>query len=114
MKTMCEEMDAWVLAHDKPAIKTASRLAPSEIPIPPCPLTDKEIDWLWPRYQKCSFPPATFAKRFAGTPRDKLTPRGKNAAVRLAFRYRRQILGRVAVKMAENEFLSAVRNLANK
>jgi hypothetical protein len=80
--------------------------------VPPCALNDDEIDWLWPRYQRCNFPPATFAKRFACTARDKLTPRGKNAAVSLSYRYRRQIFGKVAVKWSDHDFLHAVRAAA--
>lgn len=77
--------------------------------IPPCPLTEAEIDWLWPRFQRCSFPCASFPKSFAKTPREKLTPRGKNAAVRCAYKYRRQIFGKVSVKWSDQIFLSAVR-----
>lgn len=80
--------------------------------VPPCPLSDSEIDWLWPRYARCRFPPATFAKRFARTPREHLTPRGKNAAVRCAYTYRRQIFGESAKKWSEADFLAAVRQAA--
>lgn len=81
-------------------------------PVPPCELTDAEVDWLWPRYQACSFPPATFAKRFARNDRASLTPKGKNAAVKLAYTYRRQIFGKVAVKWDHARFLEAVRAMA--
>lgn len=81
--------------------------------VPACELTDAELDWLWPRYQRCNFPPACFAKRFATTPRDRLTERGKNAAVKLAFKYRRQICGAVAAKWDLARFLETVRCAAS-
>lgn len=86
----------------------------SSLEVPACVLTEAELDWLWPRFQRCSFPPASFPKSFAKTPREKLTPRGKNAAVRCAYKFRRQILGKEAGKWGEELFLSAVRSAAQK
>lgn len=118
-RTMSDELDLWLEVQKAKYVTGRSMPmgdlpdpVPKGEPVPPCPLTDAEIDWLWPLYQCCSFPPATFAKRFAGTARDKLTPRGKNAAVTLAYRYRRQIFGAVAVKWDPARFLDAVRRAA--
>jgi hypothetical protein len=120
--TLCAEMDQWL--EDSHMLATAPRgrrmpgaavLKSRDLnTVPPCPLTEAEIDWLWPRYQRCNFPPATFAKRFAGTARDKLTPRGKNAAASLSYRYRRQIFGKAAVKWGQQDFLAAVREAARR
>ncbi len=120
--TLSPEMDTWLAEQTMLADATQGRRMPGAAVVtdrdvdivPPCPLADAEIDWLWPRYQQCSFPPATFAKRFARTDRARLTARGKNAAVSLSYRYRRQIFGKVAVKWAHDEFLSAVRVAAER
>jgi hypothetical protein len=121
MRTLSEDMDDWLELHEWPFFPLC-RLAPPApvmqlrsadcVMVPPCPLSDQEIDWLWPRYAACSFPPATFAKRFAGCAREKLTPRGKNAAVSLGYRYRRQIFGKRAVLWSDGDFLLAVRKAA--
>jgi len=120
--TMSVEMDRWLAdARDDQAIpRVPHRGAPQLVgvterdldQVAACPLTDAEIDWLWAKYQGLSFPPATFAKRFARTERSRLTPRGKNACVKLSYRYRRQIFGKAGTKMAEDEFLSMVRYAA--
>lgn len=117
--TMSVEMDRWLAdARDDQSVpRVPRRGAPVLVgvtdrdldQVAACPLTESEIDWLWAKFQRLSFPPATFAKRFARTERASLTARGKNAAVKLSYRYRRQIFGKAGVKMAENEFLSAVR-----
>ncbi len=121
-QTLSQEMDAW-LAMQQSRAMPPGRFIPSPVlglddgdcvTVPPCLLTDAEIDWLWPKYQACSFPPATFAKRFARTPRASLTARGKNAAVRLSYRFRRQIFGKRAVKWSDADFLAAVREKALK
>lgn len=122
MRTMLPEMDAWVAEQECLSQAKVGRgvpigpvLSDRDLDVtPPCPLTDDEIDWLWPRYQKCSFPPATFAKRFAGTARERLTAKGKNAAVSLSFRYRRQIFGLRAVKWTDSEFIAAIKRAASK
>ncbi|HLP02122.1 MAG TPA: hypothetical protein VK163_08855 [Opitutaceae bacterium] len=119
--SLSAEMDLWLeeqqaLANPRPGRHSPQLVGVTERDtetVPPCPLTDAEIDWLWQHYQRCSFPPATFAKRFARTPRSSLTPRGKNACVRLAFHYRRQIFWKAASKWTEAEFLDAVRNAAS-
>ncbi|HRI81628.1 MAG TPA: hypothetical protein PLF88_04270 [Opitutaceae bacterium] len=118
--TLCAEMDQWLAERQMLNSATVGRRMPGAAVItdydldvvPPCPLTAAEIDWLWPRYQRCNFPPATFAKRFAQTDRSKLTPRGMNAAASLAYRYRRQIFGKAAVKWSLSDFLAAVRTAA--
>lgn len=120
--TLCPEMDAWLLERTMLAEAVRGRRMPGAAVItdrdleyvPPCPLSEAELDWLWPHFQACSFPPATFAKRFARTPRAHLTLRGKNAAVRLAYRFRRQIFGKAAVKWGDELFLSAVRYAASR
>lgn len=119
-ETLSVEMDQWL--DERRMLSEATRgrrmpgaavLAASDTEIaPPCPLTDAEIDWLWRKYQACSFPPATFAKCFARTPRENLTSRGKNACVKLAYKYRRQIFGKVAKKWGEVVFLREVRSAA--
>lgn len=120
---MSAEMDIWLEDQRMLAAVRVPRRGPPQLVgvtdrelahVPPCPLTDPEIDWLWPRYQRCNFPPATFAKRFARTERSKLSLRGKNACVRLSYRYRRQIFGKAATKWTEDAFLSAVRTAAAK
>ncbi|MBM3853178.1 MAG: hypothetical protein FJ399_08470, partial [Verrucomicrobia bacterium] len=120
--TLSPEMDAWLAEQRLLEESVIGRRMPGAAVlqdrdldvVPPCPLIEAEIDWLWPRYQRCSFPPATFAKRFACTPRERLTPRGKNAAVKLAYRFRRQIFGKQAVKWGDELFLSAVRYAASR
>lgn len=119
--SLSAEMDLWLEEQQTLAVPRPGRRSPQLVGVtdrdtdfvPPCPLTDAEIDWLWPRYQRCSFPPATFAKRFARTPRASLTPRGKNACVRLAYQYRRQIFWKSASQWSEAEFLNVVRSVAN-
>lgn len=121
---MSVEMDRWLddARSDQAIPRVPRRGAPLLVGVtdrdsehvPPCPLTDAEIDWLWAKYQGLSFPPATFAKRFARNARASLTARGKNACVKLAYRYRRQIFGKAGVRMAEDEFLSACRMAAKR
>lgn len=115
-REMSEDIEDWIdwqrcrFQGRQPApVLTVNVTSPEVKQVPPCPLTDAELDWLWPRYQRCSFPPASFPKSFAKTPREKLTPRGKNAAVRCAYKYRRQIFGKAASKWGEALFLGAVR-----
>ena len=121
MKTLSEEMDDWLELMEwrfvppyrfAPPSPVMSLRSSDCVTFPPCPLSAREIDWLWPRYSACSFPPATFAKRFARTEREKLTPRGKNAAVSLGYHYRLQIFGKRAVLWSEADFLHAVREAA--
>lgn len=118
-RTLSPEMDAW-LEHQhvrqarERVVSTARPGTVIQVTVPPCPLTDREIDWLWPRYQACSFPPATFAKRFARTPRENLTARGKNACASIAYRFRRQIFGNGAAKWSREDFLSAVREASKQ
>lgn len=121
INTLSEEMDDWLRLQELRSIPPARMIPPAAVlderdctVIPPCPFSDREIDWIWPKYQACSFPPATFAKRFARTPRERLTLRGKNAAASLGYRYRRQIFGKRAVKWSEADFLTAVREAAAK
>lgn len=114
IRTLSPEMDEWVerAAQKQREAQVALRLKDPEEPIPavpPCPLDDVAFAWMWERYQQCSFPPASAYKRLARTPLGNLTLRGRNFACRAAFRFRKQILGKSAVKMNETEFLSAVR-----
>jgi hypothetical protein len=76
---------------------------------PPCELTDAELAWLWPRFQRCTFPVASFPKRFARNDVAKLREKGRAMAVALAFQYRRQIFGQKAAKWDRGHFISAVR-----
>ena len=55
------------------------------------PFTEVELRWLWGRYQCCTFPVASFPKRFARNAFEQLTDNGKVMAASLAFQYRRQI-----------------------
>lgn len=114
IRTLSPEMDEWVerMAARQHEAKVALRLKAPEEPIPavpPCPLDDVAFAWMWAKYQQASFPPASAAKRLARTPLGNLTLRGRNFAVRMAFKFRRQILGLSAAKMTEAEFLDAVR-----
>lgn len=77
-------------------------------------MPDAEFAWLWPRFQKCRFGGIRAAKSFARTSLERVTPRGKNFAVRMAYRHRTQILGSAARKMTQDEFLGAVRTAAAK
>jgi hypothetical protein len=123
-RTLSPEMDAWLAeAREEQAIPRFPRRSPAPVAFvqdrdvlaePFCPLSDAEIDWLWPRFQRCSFPPATFAKRFAKTSRDRLTARGKNAAVSLSYRYRRQIFGKQAVRWSHTDFVGWVKDAASR
>lgn len=119
MRTLSPEMDRWLeqrmtRVDVAPAPSTATIPEPPKKgqPVPPCPLNELELRWLWPRYQACSFPPATAAKRLARTPFEHLTPRGRNFGVRMAYRFRRQVFGKRAAKWAQDEFLSEVRKAA--
>jgi hypothetical protein len=114
MKTLCPEMDRWLEQR-----MTRVDVAPAPLkarknaePVPACPLDDKEFAWLWPHYQACSFPPASAAKRLAKTPLPNLTLRGRNFGVLMAFKFRRQILGKWAAKLGREEFLAEVRKAA--
>lgn len=111
-RTLSPEMDAWLARQPVAVPPAAAKKGDVFNPVPPCPLDDAAFAWLWERYQQCSFPPATAYKRLARTPLANLSLRGRNFACRAAFRFRRQILGKSAVKMTELEFLSAVRSAA--
>lgn len=119
MKTLSPEMDAWL---ERQRAKQPPPTAPDTIPLsvpknkpaPECPLTDAQFAWLWPRYQKCRFGMISAASRLAKTPLQNLTVRGKNFAIRMAFKHRTQIFGRPARKFAQDEFLSAIRTAAAK
>jgi hypothetical protein len=86
--------------------------------IPPslqtCPFTDEEMAWLWPRYQRCTFPPASFPKRFARHDLTRLTAKGRTAAAQLAYQYRRQIFSKKAAKWDPAHFINAVKTAAAK
>jgi hypothetical protein len=115
--TMTPEMDAWLerqqakqaqaRALTSEGAKPATVLPVAEVP--PCPLNDREFAWLWGKYQTLSFPPASAPKRLARCALERLTLRGRNFAVRMAFKFRRQIFGKAAAKWAQDGFLSAVR-----
>lgn len=78
-------------------------------PPPPAELTDAEFAWLWPRFQRCTFPPASFVKRFARNEVSNLKDKGRNMGESLAYQYRRQIFGKRAAKWDRVKFLHAVR-----
>lgn len=115
--TLSPEMDRWLADQEarqpKPAAATSTETLPGPVanglPVPPCPLNEAQFAWLWPKYKACSFPPASAPKRLAGCALERLTPRGRNFAVRMAFKFRRQIFGKAAGKWAQDEFLSEVR-----
>lgn len=71
-------------------------------------LSDAELAWLWPRYQRCSFPIWGLPKQFAKNDISQLTEAGRLTACDLAFQYRRQIFGQRAVKWTFWRFLSEV------
>lgn len=109
MKTLSPEMDAWLeRQHAKQPEPAPTKAAPQ------VPITDDEFAWLWPRFQKCRFGTISAATKFARTPLDRVTPRGKVFALRMAFRHRTQIFGRSARKLAHDEFLSEIRTAAAK
>lgn len=115
--TYSKECDEWMarqLARNPPAPITGTLQPVAKgKPVPACPLTDAEFAWLWPRFQKCRFGGIRAAKSFARTSLECVTPRGKNFAVRMAYRHRTQILAS-ARKMTQDEFLGAVRTAAAK
>lgn len=71
-------------------------------------LTDAELQWLWPRYQRCTFPVGSFPKRFARNDISRLTEAGRLTACDLAFQYRRQIFGKGAAKWTFGQFIEEV------
>lgn len=75
-------------------------------------LTESQIKWLWPRYQRCTFPVASFPKRFARNDIDRLTEDGRRMACDLAYQYRRQIFGQRAAKWSFEEFVCRVESAA--
>ena len=77
------------------------------------PFTTKEFAWLWPRFQRCGFSPASFPKRFAKNELDRLTDKGRNTGVGLAYQYRRQIFANSA-KWTWEQFVENVRIAAAK
>jgi hypothetical protein len=80
-----------------------------------CPFTAAELDWLWPKYQACSFPPGSFQKRFARNPLSQLTPdKGWRMAALLAFQYRRQIFGKKAGNWDAPQFIRTVKAKAQE
>jgi hypothetical protein len=126
-RTMSPEMDAWLASYcarhpvavesggicDSPGPAPAiPRPVPKSEPVPPCPLNEIEFAWLWDRYVRCSFPPASAPKRLAKTPLANLSTRGRNFAVRMAYKFRRQIFGKAAAKLGEAEFLAECRRAA--
>lgn len=116
--TLSPEMDAWLerqqianaQAHALTRSKPATVVTPADVP--PCPLDELAFAWLWSKYQTLSFPPASAPKRLARTALDRLTPRGRNFGVRMAFKFRRQVFGKPAAKWGMDEFLDAVRAAA--
>lgn len=112
---MSAEMDAWLARQQTaPVCVVFPTPKPKNLPVPPCPLNLDELRWLYGRYERCSFPPASAFKRFAKHEFDRLTPRGHNLLCRFAYRFRRQVFqgDKRAVKWTESEFLAAVRKAA--
>jgi len=74
-------------------------------------LTPDEFAWMWRRYKQCTFPYASFPKRFAQYPIEKLTEdKGKPMAIKLAYQYRRQIFaGKTVAKITVTDFIKQVR-----
>lgn len=64
---------AW-LARVTPVVEVPKR-KPAADPVPV--LSDAEVAWLWPKFQRCRHRLGSFAKSFAKTPLEKLTVRGK-------------------------------------
>jgi hypothetical protein len=78
-------------------------------------LTDAELAWVWKRYRCCTFPVASFPKRFARNALESLTPdKGHPMAIRLSYQYRRQIFNPKAAKWTLPQFLDAVRQTVAK
>lgn len=84
------------------------KAAKAERPVPEPVLSDAEIAWLWPFFQKCSVQSYSFARSFQKTALEKLTPRGKAVVHSVAYKYRRQIF-KDSAKWTESEFVGAVR-----
>ncbi len=57
------------------------------------PFTPEELAWVWARYRRCTFPSASFPKRFARNDVGRLSSKGRNMAASLAYQFRRQIFG---------------------
>lgn len=109
---MSPEMDAW-LARRASDGKPAAMGGPiATLPAPAFPLTEAEFAWLWPHFQKCRFGGIRAARSFARTSLEKVTPRGKEFALRMAFRHRTQIFGKGARKFTQDEFLGRIREAA--
>lgn len=78
------------------------------------PFTEAEFAWIWPKYRVCSFPVASFPKRFARNELSQLSEKGRKMGVSLAFQYRRQIFGKQAAKWTFEEFTKAVQVASTK
>lgn len=105
------EQSAWMDRMMPKATATAPakpKAARAERPVPEPVLSDAEIAWLWPFFQKCSVQSYSFARSFQKTAMEKLTPRGKAVVHSVAYKYRRQIF-KDSAKWTEAEFVAAVK-----
>lgn len=91
----------------KAAVKTQAQAAPVVV------LTEAEIDWLWPRFQRCRHQVFSFAHSFAKTARARLTPKGKACLPEVAFKYRRQIFP-ASANWTLADFIEAIRRAAQQ
>ncbi len=101
------EQAAW-MDRMMPKATAKPKAAKAERTVPEPVLSDAEIAWLWPLFQKCSVQSFSFARSFQKTAVEKLTPRGKALVHSVAYKYRRQIF-KDSAKWTEAEFVAAVK-----
>lgn len=77
------------------------------------PFSESEFAWLWPKYRVCTFPVASFPKKFARNELSQLSDKGRNMGASLAFQYRRQIFGKLSAKWTFADFTQAVQSAAS-
>lgn len=113
MMTLTPDQESWLQRMQerqaRPPRKTA-RTAPVEV-VKECVFTAEEIAWLWPRFQKLRHRTLSFSQRFAKTPLDRLTAKGKAILAETAFPYRRQLFAR-SEKWDLSRFIAAIKEAA--
>lgn len=104
------EQEAWLEEQRRklPANEAVAVKQKPQEPVPVQVLTDDEIAWLWPRFQKCGHGGRGFANSFAKTPLEKLSPRGKACVHSVAYTFRRQIF-KGSEKWSLEQFVNSIR-----
>lgn len=103
------EQKAWLEEQmRKLPAKEGSVTPEMQKPVPVPVLTDEEIAWLWPRFQKCGHGGRGFANSFAKTPLEKLSPRGKACVHSVVYTFRRQIF-KGSEKWSLEQFVNSIR-----